>query len=222
MRLPASRKVWGWGLYYWGNHAFTTSIITVFFPIFFKDYWSAGADVTLSTFRLGLANSIASLVVAVSAPVRGAIADRGGRATRFLAAPAFCGARRRHAVRRDVPAYPRLQAGVRFPRRLLGLYRRREHGDPDGGRLRQVDRLRHGGPDPRRAARAVRWRARGARRWLSRQPHRAAAGDLHRPRRVRVRVDLCHAHDPAVRVLPRRGNGGARAGWRAAPEPLVF
>jgi UMF1 family MFS transporter len=75
MRLPASRKVWGWALYYWGNHAFTTSIITVFFPIFFKDYWSHGADVSLSTFRLGLANSIASLVVALSAPALGAIAD---------------------------------------------------------------------------------------------------------------------------------------------------
>ncbi|HYL25425.1 MAG TPA: MFS transporter, partial [Burkholderiales bacterium] len=92
MRLPASRKVWGWGLYYWGNHAFTTSIITVFFPIFFKDYWSSGADVTVSTFRLGLANSIASLVVALSAPVLGAIADRGGHAKRFLIASALLGA----------------------------------------------------------------------------------------------------------------------------------
>jgi UMF1 family MFS transporter len=86
------RKVWGWAFYYWGNHAFTTSIITVFFPIFFKDYWSSGADVTVSTFRLGLANSIASLVVAVSAPVLGAIADRGGHAKRFLIASALLGA----------------------------------------------------------------------------------------------------------------------------------
>jgi UMF1 family MFS transporter len=91
MRLSASRKVWGWALYYWGNHAFTTSIITVFFPIFFKDYWSSGADVTVSTFRLGLANSLASLVVAVSAPVLGAIADRGGHAKRFLIASALFG-----------------------------------------------------------------------------------------------------------------------------------
>lgn len=88
----ARRAVWGWASYYWGNHAFTTSIITVFFPIFFKDYWSAGADVTLSTFRLGLANSIASLIVALSAPMLGAIADRGGYAKRFLVASAFLGA----------------------------------------------------------------------------------------------------------------------------------
>jgi UMF1 family MFS transporter len=86
------RKVLGWAFYYWGNHAFTTSIITVFFPIFFKDFWSSGADVTLSTFRLGLANSTASLIVALSAPVLGAIADRGGRAKRFLFASALLGA----------------------------------------------------------------------------------------------------------------------------------
>lgn len=86
------RKVWGWALYYWGNHAFTTSIITVFFPIFFKDFWSAGADVTVSTFRLGLANSTASLVVALSAPMLGAIADRGGHAKKFLFAAALLGA----------------------------------------------------------------------------------------------------------------------------------
>jgi len=87
-----NRKVAGWASYYWGNHAFTTSIITVFFPIFFKDYWSSGADVTVSTFRLGVANSIASLVVAVSAPLLGAIADRGGHAKRFLIASALFGA----------------------------------------------------------------------------------------------------------------------------------
>ena len=92
MRAVASRKVVGWASYYWGNHAFTTSFITVFFPIFFKDYWSAGADVTVSTFRLGLANSIASLIVAVSAPVLGAIADRCGYAKRFLIAAALFGA----------------------------------------------------------------------------------------------------------------------------------
>ena len=91
MWLPKSRKVWGWALYYWGNHAFTTSVITAFFPIFFKGYWSHGADVTVSTLRLGVANSVASLVVAISAPVLGAIADRGGHKKRFLIASALFG-----------------------------------------------------------------------------------------------------------------------------------
>ena len=90
--LPLNRKVKGWALYYWGNHAFTTSIVTVFFPIFFKDYWNHGVDVSTSTFRLGLANSGASLIVALSAPVLGAIADKGGHKKRFLLGTAFLGA----------------------------------------------------------------------------------------------------------------------------------
>ncbi|MGH8307122.1 MAG: MFS transporter [Gammaproteobacteria bacterium] len=92
MQLPKSRKVWGWAFYYWGNHAFATSVVALFFPIFFKDYWSAGADVSVSTFRLGVANSVASLVVALSAPVLGAIADRGSRKKRFLMFSAYMGA----------------------------------------------------------------------------------------------------------------------------------
>ena len=86
-----SRKVRGWALYYWGNHAFTTAIITVFFPIFFKEYWNHGVDPSLSTFRLGLANSGASLIVALTAPVLGAIADKGGHKKRFLMGSAFLG-----------------------------------------------------------------------------------------------------------------------------------
>ncbi|HEY4128813.1 MAG TPA: MFS transporter [Gammaproteobacteria bacterium] len=86
-----SRKVKGWALYYWGNHAFTTAIVTVFFPIFFKDYWNHGVDPSVSTFRLGLANSGASLIVALTAPIFGAIADKGGHKKRFLLGSAFLG-----------------------------------------------------------------------------------------------------------------------------------
>lgn len=89
--LKLSRKVKGWALYYWGNHAFTTAIITVFFPIFFKDYWNHGVDASVSTFRLGLANSGASLIVALTAPILGAIADKGGHKKRFLMGSAFLG-----------------------------------------------------------------------------------------------------------------------------------
>jgi UMF1 family MFS transporter len=90
--LMLSRKVKGWALYYWGNHAFTTAVVTVFFPIFFKDYWNHGVDASVSTFRLGLANSGASLIVALSAPILGAIADKGSHKKRFLLGSAFLGA----------------------------------------------------------------------------------------------------------------------------------
>lgn len=47
-----------------------------FFPVFFKQYWNAGAPVVESTFRLGVANSAASLAVLMLAPLLGALADR--------------------------------------------------------------------------------------------------------------------------------------------------
>jgi UMF1 family MFS transporter len=62
-----------------------------FFPIFFKKYWSAGADVTESTFQLGIANSLASVIVAVLAPFLGATADKGNTKKRFLSLFAILG-----------------------------------------------------------------------------------------------------------------------------------
>ena len=56
-----------------------------FFPLFFKQYWNDGVSATESTFRLGLANGTASLVVALLAPLVGAIADKGGARVRLLA-----------------------------------------------------------------------------------------------------------------------------------------
>jgi MFS transporter, UMF1 family len=55
-----------------------------FFPVFFKEYWSIGVEATVSTFRLGLANSLGSIVIVLLAPILGAIADRGGAKKRFL------------------------------------------------------------------------------------------------------------------------------------------
>jgi UMF1 family MFS transporter len=85
------RIVWGWALYDWANSAFATAVMSGFFPVFFKEFWSAGSDVNLSTARLGLANSLASLAVALAAPVLGAIADRGSRKKAFLIFFAYFG-----------------------------------------------------------------------------------------------------------------------------------
>jgi UMF1 family MFS transporter len=55
-----------------------------FFPVFFSSFWSLGANGSLTTARLGFANGIASLLVALLAPIIGAIADRGGARKKFL------------------------------------------------------------------------------------------------------------------------------------------
>lgn len=87
----AKRPALSWALYDWANSAFATTVLAGFFPAFFRQYWSTGADPTLTTFRLGIANGIAGLVVALLAPVLGAIADRGGRRCTFLTAWSLLG-----------------------------------------------------------------------------------------------------------------------------------
>ena len=85
------RAVLSWQLYDWGNSAYATTVMAGFFPIFFKEYWSAGLETTQSTFYLGVANSVASLVIVLLAPLLGAIADQWSARKRFLLFFAFLG-----------------------------------------------------------------------------------------------------------------------------------
>jgi MFS-type transporter involved in bile tolerance (Atg22 family) len=78
------RKVLSWALYDWANSAFATTVMTAFFLLFLKQYWSGGADAATTTFRLGFANAVGGIVIALLAPVLGAIADQGGTRKRFL------------------------------------------------------------------------------------------------------------------------------------------
>lgn len=72
------RKIVSWAFYDWANSAYATTVMAGLFPVFFKKYWASGLSATESSFQLGLANSLASLVIVACAPVLGAIADRGG------------------------------------------------------------------------------------------------------------------------------------------------
>jgi MFS transporter, UMF1 family len=78
------RAVWAWALVDWGNSAFATVVMAGFFPVFFKGYWAGGLTAADSTFWLGLANALASLLVVVLAPALGALADQAGAKKRFL------------------------------------------------------------------------------------------------------------------------------------------
>ncbi len=85
MSVLRQRPIFAWALYDWANSAFATTVMAGFFPIFFRQYWNPDVEATVSTFRLGMANGTASFILAVFAPVLGAIADRGGARMRFLA-----------------------------------------------------------------------------------------------------------------------------------------
>lgn len=77
MRNKFPPGAFSWMMYDWANSAFATTVMAGFFPIFFGNYWSKGTSGEESTFWLGLSVSTAGIIVALSAPVLGAIADKG-------------------------------------------------------------------------------------------------------------------------------------------------
>ncbi|MBU4503311.1 MAG: MFS transporter [Proteobacteria bacterium] len=91
MQIDNKKAIFAWSMYDWANSAFATTIMAGFFPIFFKQFWSTGVDATVSTARLGMANSIAGIFVALFAPILGAIADRGTSKKKFLMFFAYMG-----------------------------------------------------------------------------------------------------------------------------------
>ncbi len=79
-----NKKELKWAFYDWANSAFASTIMAGFFPVFFKKYWSDSSSVTDSTFYLGMANGAAGLIIALLAPLLGAIADKSNQKMRFL------------------------------------------------------------------------------------------------------------------------------------------
>lgn len=91
MMLDSKKSIFSWAFYDWANSAFATTVMAGFFPVFFSSYWANGASVQQSTFYLGFANSIGSLLVAIMAPFLGAISDSGSYKKRLLAFFALLG-----------------------------------------------------------------------------------------------------------------------------------
>ena len=91
VNIYKNKQILSWAMYDWANSAFATIVLAGFFPLFFKQYWSAQNTVTESTFQLGAANAVASLVIVMLAPALGAIADAGNLKKRLLIVFSFLG-----------------------------------------------------------------------------------------------------------------------------------
>ena len=85
------RTIWSWALYDWANSAFATVVLAGFFPLLYQDFWNANTTPETANLRLGWTNAAASLVIALSAPFLGALADRTGTLKRLLFAFAIPG-----------------------------------------------------------------------------------------------------------------------------------
>jgi UMF1 family MFS transporter len=80
--IPSDRKErFGWYLYDLANTSFTVLIVTALFPLYFRILvWNE----TLGDAMWGYAGSVTMLIIALTAPVLGAIADFGGSKKKFL------------------------------------------------------------------------------------------------------------------------------------------
>ena len=85
------KTIYSWALYDWANSAYATSVMAGLFPLFFGAIAKGDLDPTSTTNYLALSNSIASFVVALLAPILGAIADHGTLKKKLLIFFAFLG-----------------------------------------------------------------------------------------------------------------------------------
>jgi UMF1 family MFS transporter len=84
MRIKLTDEERSWALYDVGNSAFVLVMVTTIMPIFFKDFAAGDLPAAVSTANWGFANSAASLILALLAPILGAMADYRDRKKSFF------------------------------------------------------------------------------------------------------------------------------------------
>lgn len=83
--LPNARQVWAWGMYDLANQSFTLLVVTLFLPIYLKTLvLGPSAPPGHAESLLGWTTAAASLIVVLSNPVLGALADFSGKKKHFL------------------------------------------------------------------------------------------------------------------------------------------
>ncbi|MDO5675616.1 MAG: MFS transporter [bacterium] len=80
-----TREEWSWALYDVGNSAFVLVVVTALMPLYFKDLATASLPAATSTAYWAYTNGASSLVLALLAPLLGALADYPGRKKFYFA-----------------------------------------------------------------------------------------------------------------------------------------
>jgi len=78
------KQTLSWVLYDWANSAFATTILSAVLPIFYKDVAANNIPSHLATSYWGYTQTIAMLIIAISSPILGAIADYSNSRKFFL------------------------------------------------------------------------------------------------------------------------------------------
>jgi len=84
--VEEKRGVWSWCMYDWANSAFATTIMAAVLPAYYSAVAGATLGKTTASSYWGYTNTIAMLVVALLAPILGAMADHAGVRKKYLGA----------------------------------------------------------------------------------------------------------------------------------------
>lgn len=80
-----TREQQAWGWYDWANSVYFTTVITAVFPSFYATYAAKGFEPAQASARFSLLTTISVLVIALMAPILGALADYSAMKKRLLA-----------------------------------------------------------------------------------------------------------------------------------------
>lgn len=91
MEKDRRKIIRSWKLYDWANSAFATTIMAAVLPEFYSSVAGSNLERQTATSYWGYSNTIAMVIIAMAAPVLGAIGDHCGAKKRFLGGFAFVG-----------------------------------------------------------------------------------------------------------------------------------
>lgn len=89
--MTKEKTVRAWILYDWANSVFATTLMATVLPIFYVDVAGAHLPGNMATSYWGYTTTIAMLLVAVMAPILGAVADRAGKRKSLFTVFVFLG-----------------------------------------------------------------------------------------------------------------------------------
>jgi len=84
MNTDDKRILRSWKMYDWANSAFATTIMAAVLPEFYSSVAGSTLDKTTATSYWDYSNATAMLIIAITAPILGAIGDHSGAKKRFL------------------------------------------------------------------------------------------------------------------------------------------
>ena len=82
---PEKRSVVSWCMYDWANSAFATTIMAAVLPAYYSSVAGSTLGKTVASSYWGYTNTVAMLIVALMAPMLGAMADHGRARKKYLA-----------------------------------------------------------------------------------------------------------------------------------------